>query len=254
MTPCNTLWIGPALSRLERACLRSVMRAGHPLALYCYDEPAGIPEGVEVRDAATIVPRERIIRHSSGSVSLFSNLFRYELQRREAGIWIDSDVYLLGPITDDRPFLFGYEDDGSLNTAVLRLPPDSPLLSRLIRIFDEDSVPTWMPPRYRLTAWWRLRTQGRSGLSQMPWGVTGPRALTALAIEEGLTHWALPSDIFYPLHYSEARRILDPAVSLTDITTSDSVAVHLWNENIKDYKDKPAPPGSFLARLQAEGA
>lgn len=254
MTPCTTLWIGPALSRLERACFRSVMRAGHPLILYCYDEPAGIPEGVEVRDAATILPRDRIIRHRGGSVSLFSNLFRYELQRRSAGIWLDSDIYLLRPIEDDRSFLFGYEDGGNINTAVLRLPPDSPLLSRLIRIFDEDSVPAWLPPRSRLAAWWRLKTQGRSGLSRMPWGVAGPRALTALAIEEGVTHWALPPDVFYPLHYSDAKRILDPAVSLADITTSDSIAIHLWNENIKHYKDAPAPAGSFLARLQAEGA
>lgn len=254
MTPCTSLWIGPALSPVERACFRSVLRAGHPLILYCYDRPAGIPEGVEVRDAATIVPRERIIRHSGGSVSLFSNLFRYELQRRGAGIWVDSDVYLLRPITDDRQFLFGYEDDGVINTAVLRLPPDSPLVARLIGIFEEDSVPAWLPRRHRLTAWWRLKTRGRTGLSQMPWGVAGPRALTALVKAEGLAHWALPRETFYPLHYSQAERILDPRASLADIAANDSVAVHLWNEKIKHFKDVPAPQGSFLARLQAEGA
>lgn len=137
MTPCTTLWMGPALSRLERACFRSVLRAGHPLILYCCDPPAGVPEGVKVRDAAAVLPREKIIRHSSGSVSLFSNWFRYELQRRSAGIWLDSDVYLLRPIEDDRRFLFGYEDDATINTAVLRLPADSPLVSRLVKIFEE---------------------------------------------------------------------------------------------------------------------
>jgi hypothetical protein len=222
--------------------------------LYCYDAPAGIPEGVEVRDAATILPRERIIRHSSGSVSLFSNLFRYELQRRGVGIWLDSDVYLLRPIEDDRRFLFGYEDDGTINTAVLRLPADSPLLSRLMKIFEEDSVPTWLPRRHRLNAWWRLKTRGRTALSQMPWGVAGPRALTALAAEEGLTHWALPPHIFYPLHYTQVERLLDPRASLADIAAYDCIDVHLWNEKIKHFKDEPAPPGSFLARLQAEGA
>ncbi len=254
MTACTTLWIGPSLSPLERACFRSVMRAGHPLILYCYDEPAGIPEGVEVRDAATILPRESIIRHRTGSVSLFSNWFRYELQRQGAGIWIDSDIYLLRPITENRSFLFGFEDVGIINTAILRLPPDSSLLTRLLKIFEEDSVPAWLPRRPRLNAWWRLKTQGRTGLSEMPWGVTGPRALTALAAEEGVTHWALPPHIFYPLHYTQADRILDPAFSLADMTASDSVAIHLWNENIKHFKDKPAPPGSFLAQLQAEGA
>jgi hypothetical protein len=33
-----------------------------------------------------------------------------------------------------------------------------------------------------------------------------------------------------------------------------TVTVHLWNERIKHFKEKPAPKGSFLARLQQEGA
>lgn len=253
MTPCNTLWIGPTLSRVERACFRSVLRAGHPLVLYCYDEPAGIPEGVEVRDAAAVLPRESVIRHSSGSVALFSNWFRYELQRRGAGIWLDSDVYLLRPIDGERRYLFGHEDSGTLNGAVLRLPADSALLARLLAIFEESTVPPWLTGRERLRARWRLPTTGRTGLAKMPWGVAGPRALTALAADEGLTHWALPRHVFYPRHYTEAGWILDPAASLESVANDGSIGVHLWNEEIKHFKDKPAPPGSFLARLHAEG-
>lgn len=59
----------------------------------------------------------------------------------------------------------------------------------------------------------------------MLWGVAGPHALTALAAEEGLTHWALPPSIFYPLHYTQAERILDPRASLADIAANDSIAV-----------------------------
>src|SRR5690349_7920416 len=36
---CVTLWIGESLGAVERACLRSVLRQGHSLALYCYDRP-----------------------------------------------------------------------------------------------------------------------------------------------------------------------------------------------------------------------
>lgn len=35
--------------------------------------------------------------------------------------------------------------------------------------------------------------------------------------------------------------------------TPNSLALHLWNELIRGFKDKPAPAGSFLARLHAEG-
>ena len=101
-TVCNMLWIGPALGPLERACMNSVLRQGHRLVLWCYDEPRHVPDGVELRDAAEIVPRHGSSDHHSGSVSLFSNLFRYELQRQGLGTWLDSDVYLLKPLESAR--------------------------------------------------------------------------------------------------------------------------------------------------------
>ena len=57
---CNTLWIGPELGRVERACLRSFLRNGHPVTLYCYDEVAGVPEGVVLADAHEVLPAEQV--------------------------------------------------------------------------------------------------------------------------------------------------------------------------------------------------
>src|SRR6185436_14119306 len=93
-----TLWIGPELTFLERACLRSVIRHNHSVALYCYEPPAGVPDEVELRDARAILPEGSIIRHRDGSPSLFSNRFRYELQRQAMGVWIDCDLYFVAPL------------------------------------------------------------------------------------------------------------------------------------------------------------
>src|SRR3712207_7292675 len=60
--PRSTLFPYTTLFR-SRACLRSALRQGHPLTLYCYDAPDGVPEGVELADAGSIVPRSRVIRH-----------------------------------------------------------------------------------------------------------------------------------------------------------------------------------------------
>lgn len=250
---CVTLWIGPRLGPVERACMRSVLRHGHALALYCYAVPEGVPEGVELRDAAAILPEHRIVRHRSGSVALFSNLFRYELLRRGAGIWLDTDIYLVAPLPPADPYLFGWEDEAVINTAVLGMPADSPLLPPLLAVFQEREVPSWLPWRARLRARLRLRLTGRSGLARMPWGSAGPRAFTALARRAGLDRLAMPSRIFYPAHYRDAAWIRDPRRRLEDVVAPDTVAVHLWHQLIKGWAEAPAAPGSFLARLHGEG-
>lgn len=247
------LWIGPALGPIERACIRSVLRHGHPVTLYCYRRPDGVPEGVQVADAAEILPESSVIRHHTGSPSLFSNRFRYELQRQSRGVWLDSDVYMLAPLPDS-PYLMGRFAVNCINAAVLRLPPDCPMLGELLTLFEERSVPPWLPFRERLAARCRLLWAFRTGLSQMPWGSTGPHALTALARKHGLCDRALPEATFYPVPWQMADWIRSPRLSLDRVVRAGTVAVHLWNERIKHLKDVPGAPGSFLERLQTEGA
>ena len=226
----------------------------HPVALYCFRRLEGVPAGVEVRDAATIIPETKIIRHRSGSPALFANWFRYELQRRAAGTWADCDAYMLAPLDGSQPYLMGIESPGLVTNGVLRLPPDSPLLPPLLSLFEEKEVPWWLPWPSRMAARLRLMRTGRTGLSQMPWGSAGPRALSALVKLHGLYHQALPTDILYPVNWRNAVWIIDPTKALEDMISPRSVSLHLYNEKIKGFKNDPAPPGSFLARIQAEGA
>jgi hypothetical protein len=250
---CCALWIGPALGPVEVACLRSALRHGHEVALYAYESPAGLPEGVTLRDAAEIVPASRIVSHARGSFALFADLFRFELLRRGLGTWIDCDVYFLGALPPG-DWLMGREDeDGRIGTAVLRMPADSPVLPPLLALFDERKVPPWIGRRERARAHVRRWRTGRTGLARMPWGTAGPLGLTALARRHGLDRHALPTDALYPVHWSDADWICDPSRSLEQMTTPRTVAVHLFNHLIHRFKHAPAPPGSFLARLHEEG-
>lgn len=251
---CNTLWIGPELGRFERACLRSLLRHGHPVTLYCYAAPNGVPDGIELEDAAAILPEANIVRHSGGSVALFANWFRYELQRRGKGIWVDTDVYLLAPLPGDRPYLFGWQPGGVIATGVLGMPADSPLLPPLLNIFEERDIPHWLSADEKLAAWLRRRLTGRTGLSRMPWGSAGPFALTATAKQLGLDREALAEEVLFPVHHRDAAWLREPARPLESVTGPETIGIHLWNELIKHFKDEPAPEGSFLARLQDEGA
>jgi hypothetical protein len=233
--------------------MRSVLRQGHKLDLYCYSKPDGVPAGVTLRDAAGILPHSSIIRHHSGSVSLFSNRFRYELQRRSLGTWLDCDAYLVRPLDDTSDYLIGEFEPGRINGGVMRLPPESPILAPLIEIFEEKAVMPWVPWRARLPAHWRLITSGRVGLSKLPWGSAGPEALTYLSRAHGLADVAVPPEVLYPVRWQEADWILDPGRTLEDIVTPRTVSVHFWNERIKAFKHQPPPRGSVLARLRDEG-
>lgn len=253
MTDCVTLWIGDRLGLVERACLRSVVRHGHSLALYCYGPPANVPEGVEVRDASFILPESAIFRHKSGSVGPFSDWFRYEIQRRGLGTWVDTDIYLLKTLDMKAPTLFGEQQPGMINNAILRLPHDSPVVRELLRPFEEKTTPSWLPARDYYPERIREWLAGGVDLSRLRWGTTGPHGLTAVARKFAIASAALPPQVFYPVPWWKADWIASPDVALGDVVTADSVAIHLWNECIRGLKDAPAPPGSFLARLQREG-
>jgi hypothetical protein len=231
----------------------SVLAQGHRLALYCYREPAGVPSGVELRDARSILPETSIFRHQTGSIAFFSDWFRYELLKRALGTWIDTDVYLLRPLDMHSPYLFGEESRGMINNAVLRLPPDSPMLPGLLDPFERRRVPPATPRRKRLRQ--RLTAFIRRGAdpARFAWGSTGPLAVNMLARRFGLAGHALPPETFYPVLWNDAAWVRDPERRLEDVVTDRTVGVHLWNQCIAEFKDQPAPAGSFLARLQHEG-
>jgi len=249
-----TLWIGESVGPVERACLRSILRQSHSIAVYCYRNVPGMPKGVELRDASDILPEARIISHLKGqSIALFADWFRYELQRRELGTWLDTDNYLVAPMNMERPYLLGEYAPGRIANGVVRIPADSPMLAALLDLFESSRTPDWLPWKWYLPARIRELITGRVALSRLPWGCTGPHAMTALARRYGLSSEALPSDVFNPVPWTEADWILNPAKALNDALTERSVGVHLWNQCIKHFKNKPAPWGSFLARLQDEG-
>jgi hypothetical protein len=253
MLQCVTLWIGDSLGAVERACLQSVMRQGHRISLYCYREPGNVPKGVELADASSILPESSVVRHRLGSVAPFSDWFRYKLLKRGLGTWVDTDIYLIAPLDEDRTHLFGEERTGVINNAVLRLPSNSPMLEELLKPFSH-MTPPWLAARHRIASKFRKLLTGRIPIGDMPWGTTGPAALTAAAAKYGRSEDALPPQLFYPVPWEEAEWVLDPTRQLEQMVNEETVAIHLWNECIRHIKDEPAPEGSFLQRLQEEGA
>lgn len=248
---CNALWIGRHLPPFAAVCLSSFVEQGHRVRLFVYDEPSQIPPGIELSDAGQIVPRDRIMRHRrTGSYALFSDMFRYELQAREMGVWIDCDVLSVRPIPKTDSYLFGYQDRHHLNVAVLKLPSNVQILRDLRAMFaDKGWSPPWYPRSARMKHWLRSHIQSDYGHQDLEWGVTSPYAMTYFANHRELMDQAKPTEVFYPVGYELADGLLDPEFDVRRFIKPATLTIHLWAELIKRKIDKQARPGSFITSV-----
>ena len=201
----QSLWIGARLSRIEQLCVESFLGLGYPFHLYVYDEVTGVPPGAVVCDAARILPREALFTCQSGlvsgSIANFADLFRYKLLAEQGGWWVDMDVIGLRPLPKAIAEVAGWEDDRYVSNAVLYAPVGSPLME---------------------TAYVQASRDERRFLL----GTTGPEILTRLLREFGQLECALPTHAFYPVHWSDFRRVLEPCQPLPQ----ESYTLHLWNQ------------------------
>jgi hypothetical protein len=254
----HSLWIGPRLTWIELLSLHSWLEHGHRVTLWCYDPIEGVPNSVCTADAATILPRTSIIRHrETGSVSLFSNRFRYHLLRLGPATWLDLDMVLLRPLDHTSPYLFGWETPTNICTAVLRLPPESPVLHDLIKLTSARApVPGWWRFKGRL----KQRIKGLIGRHQcaedMEWGTFGPAALTYFLLRRNFAGQALPIETFYPISWAEVPLLFATPDMVSPRLTQKTNGVHLWSSCInellwpdaKSWRNEP-PANSWLGAM-----
>jgi len=226
------LWIGQALSTMERLSLASFLAHGHEVHLYAYGAVGGVPPGVVLRDAEEVLPATAIFRYREhATVAGFANFFRYKLLLERGGWWADLDVVCLAPFDVPGDHVFAGEPaSGRLvaTNAVIKAPAGSAAMAR---------------------AWEVCQSKDPRSLG---WGETGPRLLTRLLRELALEHAIQPPEVFCPIHYDRWDDVLDPAFA-ADFGPATR-AVHLWNEMWRREgrsKDERYPPGCLYERLKA---
>jgi hypothetical protein len=246
-----TFWSFAPLTYIEHLCLKSMLAAGHPVDLYTYDENLLAPEGVSVRDAAEIMPRDRVLFHKRGnSPALFSDLFRYAGLERNLGTWVDADVLMLRSIADMGDYIFGWEHDRQINGAILKLPADSALFAYVEKLAKSRvPFPSYWGPRKRIKQLLRACVGMQRTIERLDWGAVGPRALTHYALTSGLAELAQPVEVFYPIPTQDAAIAFDPDAKVESRLSSETRTVHLWNFLIREHKRCPPPPGSYIARM-----
>jgi len=227
----QALWIGKRLSTMERLCISSFLRNGHPFHLYVYQDTENVPVGTVVLDGNTILPASRIFMYNEHKTySGFANFFRYKLLLEKGGWFVDADTVCLRPFDFAGDYVFSSEAINGrqlVNVGAMKVPAGSPVM------------------RYAWDACEKMNT------GELKWSQSGP-GLT----REAINHYALErfvqsSEVFCPVHFSIWEQMLDPSITWTfDESTR---AVHLWNElwrRSDQNKDAEYPPGCLYEQLK----
>ncbi len=215
------------MSGLEVTCLKSFLDHGHELTVFTYDSNTVAPL-FRTADASKIVRPEQIFFYASnpgkGSISGFTNLFRYKLLHEFGDFWIDTDVLCLTDSwPEERDFVAGWESDKWVGAAVLQLPP----------WFARESLA-------------RCEELG----DKVTWGQTGPRLVTEIVIREQLQKRLFRKEGFYPVWHQNWLEFFDEeSADATVEMCSTSYSAHLWGQMITQNgldKGLLPPAGSFF--------
>jgi len=247
----NSLWVGDRLNFIERLCVQSALATGHGFRLFSYepDKLQGVPDGVELRDAAEIMPRDKLITYAdTGAVALGANFWRYHLLSKGFSPWCDMDLLFVRPFPND-PYVFGWEHAGWINNAVMAAPPDSAFVHDLLNLPRPNVRPPWFGPRRSLLFYLRRLRTGYIGFEDMPWGTYSSGLVTHLVKKHSLTGAALSPTAFYPVEWADARTLYGPASRVERKITPETIAVHLWHSRLGELRLKPPPEDSYVGQM-----
>ena len=230
------LWMEGPLSFLEQLCVKSFVDAGHQIVLYHYGPLENVPSGVELADAAEILPQTNFLTHErTGSPALHSDLFRYRmLAKNQNTIWADTDAYCLKPFETTNGHFYGWESDKHINGGVLGFPSDSDTLRDLLAYTqDEFAIPSWYGPEYEAELQATKAAGSPVHAGEQPWGVWGPHAITHFLHKTGEVKYALPKEALYPFSFKDRRLMLRRNFDITQYVTENTYSVHLYGRRIR---------------------
>lgn len=215
----QSLWVGPRLRWIEQLSMKSYLLNGWRYKLFVYDTPEGVPEGVELCDATSILPRSTIFREGDGSgahkgsLGAFSDLFRYALLSKLGGLWTDTDVVNLRAFDAEGHRIIGSEwtDAGLVgpNGAMMAAPANDPLQRTALQLSEE------------------LVEAGAVHFARI-----GPELLAELIGQDGLQGYrVLPPHFLNPVGWMETGRLLEPFERTRKLDVlKDAHNLHVYTE------------------------
>jgi len=228
LDPINSLWWGP-FSTMEKLCMNSYLRNGHPFLLwYYYERPVGVPAGVQLCNGEEIMPAPDWTEFVT--FAHFADLFRYSLLYQRGGWWVDMDTVCLRSFEGWPHIVIPEQEDRdggfAVNNAYLRIPIKSELAK-------------WLADKSELL--WRAKKD------KLEWDVIGPRLCLQAVAKFSLGYQ--PYNLYNPIPWWKYSIVLEP----DGVIPANAFAIHLWHAMWKSSSipvDQTGAPTSIYAKLQ----
>lgn len=228
-------WVGPPLSAYEILSLRSFLGTGARVILYAYDKSLAVPDGVELRDAAEVLPLDILNRYNSGNAKAWarhSDLFRYVMLEKFGGWYADLDIVCLVDALPQGEMYFGRADEARIFAGLLKFPKGAAVLKDLVVEAQ------------------RLLPQAGTMTEDKARAMIGTPLLSRMLQQHGLDRLAAPTPDAYAIPFNEALAFFDPEQCETLRTRLEGCTfTHLWNgawAALRIPRDYGPPRGSLL--------
>jgi len=228
----SSLWIGGDLPKISILCIQSFLKNGYKFNLYTYDKINNIPKGTTVRNGEDILPKSEIFTYKNGSVSAFSNLFRFTMIYKTGEVWVDTDIFCRKSydFSQSKILLVSEPDEEykkeKPTSNLIQFPKEDPIMKRAIEICEsyKDKIET----------------------GEFKWGL-GPLTIKKIVeefkLEKYIQHWNFANNCnnhHYQILYSNkivSKYAKFPIFTLKN-APNDNYFIHLWNEHFR-YKKTP---------------
>lgn len=250
-----TFWYGDRLRPIDWLCLSSMVKTGQTVKLYSHGAIENVPEGVQLVEAESILPLSTLFRidpsfpdfKPSRTIVQFSDLFRVKLMKNEAGVWLDTDVYLVKQFHPERGKVWlAQENRSRVGVSALYLPADNPIIKEFDDFIESgDMLPNWLGFHRGVWIPWRLNRKkmpvvpGRVGIT-----VFGNDGISRLAKRHGFFNQAKEKQTFYYWTGRNAERIFDPTFGLEPLNDPRFIGFHVHK---KEKTTEPPKEGSFYS-------
>jgi len=220
------------------AATQSMRAVGHPVRVWSY-APQKLDfltaYGVELRDAADVVPKSLFERIVAGSeIRFFSDIFRYAALYEHGGLWMDTDVVMLRPFPfrGDHFFNLQWRHGGQGHFVCGNVMYAEPYSHHMRNLYEQALE----------------RSFAASGNT---FGDVGPKLLSDYIVsEEGapLQKWLFSPMFFNALDWTEVDQFNRPVADLADYLNDPRViGIHLWNA--RTHSATRADDRSLIAML-----